>query len=414
METAVSASSSVLVQSQDYKKIISEYGNVWLKILLKGLRKISVGRLRVTLPGGEILEFVGQEQEEKTAALDILDLSFARSVLKGGDIGLGEAYMAGYWSSPDLCQLLELAILNEKSISEVISGSWMSRTVDFVRCLLNANTKRGSRRNISYHYDLGNRFYEQWLDESMTYSSALFDGETVPLSKAQENKYKLVFDTAEVPDEGKILEIGCGWGGFAEYATQNSNASVHGLTLSEEQLAYAKVRLKTLGHEKRATFDLQDYRDHASRYDAIVSIEMFEAVGENNWPQYFKALRRNLKAGGKAAIQVITIDESRYEAYRKTPDFIQKYIFPGGFLPSKTAFAKAASEYGFKTTIRKEFGLDYATTLRIWAESFQKRWSDIEPLGFDKRFRRMWDFYLKYCEAGFRQKTLDVVIFELA
>jgi cyclopropane-fatty-acyl-phospholipid synthase len=315
--------------------------------------------------------------------------------------------------SPDLTALIELALLNEDSLSHAFFGKWIAGLGNFVRHFMSRNTKTGSRRNITYHYDLGNDFYSEWLDKSMTYSSALFEHEGQSLIEAQENKYRHIARLADVKENDRVLEIGCGWGGFAEVAAKDFGVRVKGITLSDEQLAFAQNRIKEQGLEDQAQFHLRDYRDQQGRFDAIVSIEMFEAVGQENWDTYFQTLRRNLKENGKAIVQVITIDEGRFDKYRKTVDFIQRYIFPGGLLPSKAAFIEAASRNGLTAKMTTEFGGDYAETLRLWREEFHAKWETIAKLGFDERFKRMWEFYLQYCEAGFRQKSIDVAIFEL-
>ncbi|WP_025900159.1 SAM-dependent methyltransferase [Sneathiella glossodoripedis] len=393
---------------------VSGYKDVWMHILFRLLNKMSAGHLVVQLPNGEKLTFAGERCLEKRTILYVKDLRMFRMIFKNSDVGLGESYMKGYWSCENLTVLIELALLNESALKQVIAGKWIARTVDFLKCLLNANTKRGSRRNISHHYDLGNEFYKTWLDRSMTYSSAIFESADETLLDAQARKYEFVSNVANVKEGSSILEIGCGWGGFAEHILEKKNTSITALTLSKEQLDYASNRLPQEDMHTRVDLRLEDYREHSGNYDAIVSIEMFEAVGMKNWGSYFRAISRNLKPGGKAAIQVITIAEDRFERYQKFPDFIQKYIFPGGFLPSKTAFINSAEENGFQAEIRKEFGQDYARTLSEWNMAFQQNWRPLLALGFDARFKKMWEFYLQYCEAGFRQKALDVVIFELS
>lgn len=410
MCSAISPSTGAEIECMSLKK----YKDVWLYLLVKSFEKLNVGRLTLVLPDGNQFVIEGKVQAERQAQLQIHDIRAARMILKNADVGLGESYMKGYWDSPDVTELIELALLNETVIHKAVVGKWFSRSIDFLRCLGNANTKRGSRRNISHHYDLGNDFYQKWLDKSMTYSSALYDAEHNNLRDAQLNKYDFIRSLAGIKSGSSVLEIGCGWGGFAEEVLRLKDTSVVGLTLSDEQLEYAKARVGEIDNSGRADLRLEDYRDHKGCYDAIVSIEMFEAVGQRNWPAYFDAIRRNLKPGGSAVIQVITIAEARFERYRKFPDFIQKYIFPGGFLPTKTAFTQVASTHGFQVKTCKEFGVDYAQTLVEWRKAFNKNWQEIEPLGFDDRFKRMWNFYLQYCEAGFRQKTLDVVIFQIS
>ncbi len=389
------------------------YRDVWLFAFANLLKNISTGQMIITLPNGQQLKYSGQKALDRMVHLRIHDLRAFRMILKNSDVGLGESYLKGYWDCDDLCTLIELAILNESAIKKAVMGKWVSRFVDFAKCLFDRNTKRGSRRNIAHHYDLGNAFYQKWLDPSMTYSAALFEDDTEDLAKAQEQKYAMMADVAGVVTGSSVLEIGCGWGGFAEHVLKIPNTSLTGLTLSKEQLNFANDRLMKMGSSIDADLRLEDYRDHHGSYDAIVSIEMFEAVGMENWPAYFSALKSNLKPGGRAAVQVITIEEDRFERYQKFPDFIQKYIFPGGFLPTKKAFQQTAEATGFTVEIRKKFGGDYAKTLCQWNTDFQRDWPVIEAMGFDDRFKRMWEFYLQYCEAGFRQKTLDVVIFEL-
>ncbi len=385
----------------------------WLKALVLGLSRMRVGRLSLELPDGKIHEFGSTANGGPAARAVVHDVGAIRRIFKYGDIGLGESYMDGQWSSPDLTALIELALLNEDSLSHAFFGKWIAGLGNFVRHFMSRNTKTGSRRNITYHYDLGNDFYSEWLDKSMTYSSALFEHEGQSLIEAQENKYCHIARLADVKENDRVLEIGCGWGGFAEVATKDFGAKVEGITLSDEQLAFAQNRIKEQGLENRAQFHLRDYRDQRGRFDAIVSIEMFEAVGQENWDTYFQTLKRNLKENGKAVVQVITIDEGRFDKYRKTVDFIQRYIFPGGLLPSKTAFIEAASQNGLTAKMTTEFGGDYAETLRLWREEFHAKWETIAELGFDERFKRMWEFYLQYCEAGFRQKSIDVAIFEI-
>ena len=398
---------------QDLIAAFPKITDPWLKALTMSLSRLTVGRLILILPRGEKIEFGPANHDEPTATVSLHRTRAVRRILKSGDIGLGESYMDGDWSSPDITALIELALLNENNLKSEMIGKWLSGFVNFLRHLRARNSQTGSRRNIAYHYDLGNEFYRRWLDESMTYSAALFTRSGQSLADAQREKYRRIADIAGVSENTKVLEIGCGWGGFARLAAKDYGASVEGITLSEEQLAYARAEAARQQLEGQNKFHYRDYRDQTGEFDAIVSIEMFEAVGEENWDSYFATIKRNLKAGGRAAIQVITIDEKRYPTYRKSADFIQRYIFPGGQLPSKTAFIEAAARNGLTAHIREEFGKDYAATLKLWKEKFLAEWHLIETLGFDQRFKRMWEFYLQYCEAGFRQKSIDVVIFEL-
>lgn len=385
----------------------------WLRALTLSLSRMAFGQLTVILPTGERLEFGPARTGEPVAIVNLHRARAAKRIMKSGDIGLGESYMDGDWSSPDITGLIELVLHNENNLKSAMIGKWLSGFVNFLRHLRARNSRTGSQRNIAYHYDLGNGFYRHWLDETMTYSAGLFTRDNQSLADAQHEKYRRIAEVAGVSESMKVLEIGCGWGGFARLAAREYGARIDGITLSAEQLAYATAQAKQSGLQDRTNFYFRDYRDQEGRFDSIVSIEMFEAVGRENWDSYFAAIKRNLKAGGRAAIQVITIDEKRYSHYRKTADFIQRYIFPGGQLPSKTAFINAAARNGLTASIREEFGDDYATTLKLWKENFLSKWSEIEPLGFDLRFKRMWEFYLQYCEAGFRQKSIDVVIFEL-
>ncbi|WP_339630787.1 cyclopropane-fatty-acyl-phospholipid synthase family protein [uncultured Sneathiella sp.] len=392
---------------------LSQLGNPWIKALTYGLSRIAVGQLTLILPTGERLVFGPARAEEPRAMLHLHTARAARRMIRSGNIGLGEGYMAGDWSSPDVRALIELAILNEKKLNTALLGRWRGRLVHFIRDLRTRNSRSGSRRNIAYHYDLGNEFYGHWLDETMTYSAALFTETRQSLGEAQRQKYRRIAELANLDESSRVLEIGCGWGGFARLAATEYGAHVDGITLSAEQLTFAREASEKAELTNQTAFHYRDYRDQNGTYDAIVSIEMFEAVGEEHWSSYFKALKRNLASGGRAIVQVITIDEKRFAQNRNTADFIQRYIFPGGKLPSKTAFIEAAAKGGLTATIREEFGGDYATTLNLWREKFLAKWPEIEPLGFDQRFKRMWDYYLQYCEAGFRRKSIDVAIFEL-
>ena len=379
-----------------------------LATLLRLLGQINVGQLAVVLPGGARRVFTGRKPGPR-AVMEIHATGVARAMLFGGTVGFAEAYMKGDWDSPDLTALLELASLNERHLDERLRGSPFARFLGRIKHLLNNNSKRGSRRNIVYHYDLGNRFYDKWLDPSMTYSSALFSDERMSLTGAQNVKYKRLAEIADVTPGSRVLEIGCGWGGFAEIAIRDFGASVTGLTLSDEQKAYTQTRLARAGMADRADIRLQDYRDVEGDFDALVSIEMFEAVGEAQWPVYFKKVYERLKPGAKAALQIITIEDRRFESYRKGADFIQRYIFPGGMLPSPAVLSAQIARAGLIVTHTEYFGQDYAETLRRWQIRFQRAWREILPLGFDQRFRRMWEYYLSYCEAGFRTGAVNVV-----
>jgi cyclopropane-fatty-acyl-phospholipid synthase len=375
------------------------------------LSRMREGRLTLVTPGGQVLAF-GAGDPHATVRLSNWDV-FGASLSKG-DIGFAESYIAGDWQTDSLATLMHVLLVNRDVVERAIYGSWWGSLLYRVRHLFNRNSRAGSRRNIHAHYDLGNPFYEVWLDPSMTYSSALFGDEPArSLQDAQDAKYRRILDQLALRPGARVLEIGCGWGGFAEMAARDG-LHVTGLTLSTEQHAWATKRLADAGLADRARFLLQDYRDEHGRYDAIVSIEMFEAVGEQYWPSYFQTLRRCLAPGGRAVVQTITIDESLFDRYRKSTDFIQQYIFPGGMLPSPTAFEQGAARTGLAVDDRFAFGRDYARTLKLWREAFVASLPRITAQGFDTRFARTWEFYLAYCEAGFSQGSTDVVQFTLA
>jgi cyclopropane-fatty-acyl-phospholipid synthase len=380
------------------------------------LEKLQHGTLALTAPSGEVREFgtcTGQSPYDLAADLRILDAEVYKNILRGGDIAFGEMYMQGRVVTSDLPALLKLFVKNRQTIEAALHGSWWGVLLDRVLHLFRRNSKAQARKNIEAHYDLGNDFYKLWLDPSMTYSSALFAGAD-DMSAAQEVKYERVL--AQLGSAKNILEIGCGWGGFAEVAS-SAGRQVTGLTLSTEQLSYAKERLATLGRGEVANLKLQDYRDEGlkvpAQYDGIASIEMFEAVGEAYWPSYFECISRNLKPGGKACIQSITIRDELFERYRSGTDFIQRYIFPGGMLPSPSSFQEAASRAGLRVVDRFAFGQDYARTLAVWRSNFLAKLSEVRALGYPDKFIRMWDFYLAYCEAGFESSDTNVMHFTL-
>lgn len=325
-----------------------------------------------------------------------------------GDIGFAESYMDGDWDSEDLAALLWNLGANEAQLRDAVSGGFLARLFDRLRHARNANTRTGSRRNIAHHYDLGNGFYRLWLDPGMTYSAASFDRPGLDLAAAQDRKYQALLDMTGAACGDHVLEIGCGWGGFAKVAAR-AGIEVTGLTLSREQLAWARERLARVGLDDRVDLRLQDYRDVTGRFDHIVSIEMFEAVGEAYWPVYMRRLRELLAPGGTAALQVIVIEPNAFARYRRRPDFIQRYIFPGGMLPSVPAFDRAAREAGLQVVQRDYGGLDYARTLALWRERFLAQQTDVGAQGYDERFCRMWDYYLAYCEAGFRTGRVDLM-----
>ena len=347
-------------------------------------------------------------------SLELKNWNMFSAALRSGDIGFAESYIDGDWASSDLAGLIELLVRNRADIESLVYGSWWGNLAYRIRHLLNRNSKSGSRKNIHAHYDIGNPFYQLWLDPSMTYSSALFtEAAGGNLELAQAAKYRRILDQLELAPGARVLEIGCGWGGFAEMAARGAGARVTGLTLSTEQLAYARKRIERAGLADQVDLQLCDYRDSTGQYDAIASIEMFEAVGESYWPSYFECLARSLKPGGRACVQTIVIADELFERYRKGTDFIQQFIFPGGMLPSPSVFARLAAEHGLQVVDQFAFGIDYADTLVAWRKAFHARLDAVRAQGFDERFILTWEFYLCYCEAAFRARNTDVMHFTL-
>lgn len=382
------------------------------RVLRYIMAQIGCGRIAVVLPSGDCIEHSGTGVGP-SATLVLYRWRAIRRLISHGDLGFAEAYIDGDWSSPDLAALLELAAKNIALLDRRIFGLLPVRLVNRVRHLLRANSKAGSRKNISFHYDLGNAFYERWLDSSMTYSSALYAHPNQTLEDAQDAKLARIIELLDLHGGENVLEIGCGWGALA-LRLANSGARVTGITLSSEQLAFARQRAQQEYPAGKISLDLTDYRDIEGSYDKIVSIEMLEAVGEAYWPVYFKTLHDRLNAGGTAVLQAITIDEARFESYRSSADFIQRHVFPGGMLPTKAIIAQHSVEAGLKLVSTQSFGKSYATTLTEWRTRFQASWPRIAELGFPERFRRLWDYYFCYCEAGFRAATIDVGLYVLA
>jgi cyclopropane-fatty-acyl-phospholipid synthase len=376
-----------------------------LKPLIRAKDRFKTGTITVVLPNGHKMTIRGEEPGP-TAELHLHRRRFFRRVLMGGHLAFAEAYIDGDWDSPDLAALVSYFAQNEAALS--IDGHWWARALSRVVHRFRANNKRGSRRNIAFHYDLGNNFYKEWLDPSMTYSSAVYATGAETLEQAQTEKYARMAAKVALKPGDHVLEIGCGWGGFAELAARQG-AFVTALTLSKEQKAYAEARFAAAGLADRVEVRLQDYRDVTGSFDGVVSIEMIEAVGEAYWPVYFETIQRVLKPGGRAAIQAITIEASRFEPYRRSPDFIQRYIFPGGMLPTIERLQQETARAGLAWEALEAYGRDYARTLRLWRERFEVTWDRIAPLGFDERFRRTWRYYLAYCEGGFDAGSIDVV-----
>lgn len=379
-------------------------------VVLRLLEKIRHGTLQLRTPGGEHLVF-GAGGVPVT--LELRNWRVFGAAMRSGDIGFAESYIAGDWHTNNLPALLELLANNRAQVESALYGSWWGRLAYRVRHLLNRNSRTGSRKNIHAHYDIGNAFYKLWLDPSMTYSSALFTAASgADLTLAQAEKYRAVLRQLRLDPGQRVLEIGCGWGGFAEIAAREG-MRVTGLTLSEQQLAYATQRMQEAGLAHMTQLKLCDYRDSDGEYDAIASIEMFEAVGEAYWPSYFECIARNLKRGGRACVQTIVIADELFERYRKGTDFIQQYVFPGGMLPSPQVFTRMAGECGLTVTREFSFGADYADTLAAWRSAFHASLDAVREQGFDERFVRTWDFYLAYCEAAFRARNTSVMHFTL-
>ncbi len=377
------------------------------------LQRLQHGMLIVEGPDG-FSETFGHDAHGHAVRITLQDWDVLKRCLKSGDIGFAETWMEGRWQCDDLPGLIALFCRNRSAMEAAIYGSWFGNLAYRLRHLFNANTKAQAKKNIEAHYDLGNDFYKLWLDPSMTYSSALFAGNPAqPMEQAQHAKYRRILEVLQARPGDRILEIGCGWGGFAEVAIRDFGVHLTGLTLSSEQLAWAQSRLERAGLAANADLRLTDYRDLAGQFDHIVSIEMFEAVGEQYWDTYFAAVKRNLKPGGRAVVQSITIDEALFARYRTSTDFIQQYIFPGGMLPSPTEFRARAATAGLKAAEGVRFGHDYAETLKRWRASFMTVLPQVREQGFDQRFVRLWEFYLGYCEGAFNAGSTDVIQFDL-
>ena len=372
---------------------------------------LPVGRLQLTLPNGGIIERRG-DLAGPDAVMAVQRWRGLWRMLRDGEHGFADSYLDGDWSTPDLGQTLECCMQNEAALAGKAASGWLGLVRNRLLHRLRRNTRHGSQRNIAAHYDLGNDFFRPWLDSGMNYSSALYDN-CDTLERAQQAKLDRAASLLELSGGERVLEIGCGWGAFAERLVRHYGASVFGITLSTEQLAYAQTRLAGDAASGRVALRLQDYRDVTGLFDRIASIEMIEAVGERYWPNYFGKLRACLASGGVALLQAITIDERRFAAYRKCPDFIQRYIFPGGLLPTSAIIEREAARAGLKLVHHEAFGDSYVRTLREWRDRFLRSWPKIELLGFNERFRRMWEYYLAYCEVGFRSGAINVGFFKL-
>jgi cyclopropane-fatty-acyl-phospholipid synthase len=371
------------------------------------------GGITFVLPSGREIP-VGGGAPGPHARLVIHDFRFMARVMAAGDIGFAEGYIAGEWDTPDLSALLESASLNFDRIEGLVDGNPLMRRMNFLKHRLNRNSRTGSQRNIHAHYDLGNAFYGRWLDPTMTYSSARFASPDQPLADAQHHKYATLARAMDLQSSSHVLEIGCGWGGFAQFAATEVGARVTAITISREQYDFAKQRMFEAGLAETADIRLVDYRDVEGRFDRIASIEMFEAVGERYWPTFFGKIHELLGPGGRAGLQVITIRDELFDHYRSRADFIQKYVFPGGMLGSEARLRQETDRVGLEWRNVERFGADYAETLAQWAVRFEQAWDAIRQQGFDERFRRLWRFYLSYCEAGFRTGRTNVIQLALA
>ncbi len=371
-------------------------------------RNWAAGTLTFVLPSGRELRIAGTAPGPD-GRLVVHDFHFVSRVLASADIGLGEGFMAGEWDTPDLSTLLEALTLNFDHLERLVNGNPFIRAVNVLSHALNRNSRKGARRNIHAHYDLGNAFYSRWLDPSMTYSAARFERPGQPLDEAQRHKYATLAQEIGLSTGRHVLEIGCGWGGFAEFAAREIGARVTGITISRAQHEFARKRMFDQGLAELADIQLVDYRDVEGKFDHVASIEMFEAVGEAYWPAYFTKVRDVLSPGGRAGLQIITIRDELFRGYRSRSDFLRKYIFPGGMLPSERRLREETERAGLEWRAIARFGQNYADTLAQWAASFENAWEEIRGLGFDERFRRLWRFYLSYCEAGFRAARTDVV-----
>ncbi|MDC0079075.1 cyclopropane-fatty-acyl-phospholipid synthase family protein [Candidatus Pelagibacter sp.] len=381
------------------------------KIVFNILSKINYGYLEITSFDGKVFKF-GNPEDNLKANLIIKKPNFTYNLVSGGSIGFAECYMRGEFETNNLSNLIELTARNIKIIYK-FSGLLDLPIINFIKNKIIKNTKNRSKDNIAKHYDLGNDFFSLWLDDTLTYSSAIFENETKNLTEAQNNKYQKLIDLINPNNGDKVLEIGCGWGGFAEYMGKKYDVKLDCITISKKQFEYTKERIHKCGLNEKVNIEIKDYRDLKGKYNSIASIEMIEAVGQNYLDSYFKTIKGNLSENGKVAIQAITIDDSLFDRYKNKQDFIQKYIFPGGFLPNKNSINKYVSDNGLTINSYISYADDYANTLAIWKNEFNKKWNLIKNQGFDLTFKRMWEFYLSYCEAGFKSKNIDLIQFSL-
>ena len=381
------------------------------KIVFNNLKNIKFGYLEITNHSGQVLKF-GNPRDPLKASLEIKNSSFTFNLIKGGSVGFAESYMRNEFETKNLSDLIEITARNIKQIHK-FSGLLDLPFINFFKNILIKNTKNRSKENIAKHYDLGNDFFSLWLDKTLTYSSAIFDQTTENLSDAQNNKYQKLIDLIQPSNGDRVLEIGCGWGGFAEYLGKKYDVKLDCITISRKQFEFTKAKINRLGLNHKVNIKMADYRDIKKKYENIISIEMIEAVGEKYLNNYFKSIKENLVLGGTAGIQSIVINDNLYDRYRTKEDFIQKFIFPGGFLPSLKSLKKLSSNSGLVFDSQKLYGEHYSNTLQKWRKSFLSSWAQISRQGFNLNFKNMWDFYLSYCEAGFKSKNIDLLQFSL-
>ena len=381
------------------------------KIVFSILENIKFGYLEIVNHNGEIFKF-GNPNDQLKANLIIKNPNFTFNLIKGGSVGFAESYMKNEFETKNLSNLIEVTARNIKQIHK-FSGLLDLPFVNFLKNIFIKNTKNRSKVNIAKHYDLGNEFFSLWLDKTLTYSSAIFDETNKDLSDAQNNKYQKLINLIKPSSGDKVLEIGCGWGGFAEYLGKKYDVKLDCITISKKQFEYAKERIHRCGLNEKVNIEIKDYRDLNDKYNSIASIEMIEAVGQNYLESYFTTIKNNLSKNGKAAIQAITIDDALFDRYKNKEDFIQKYIFPGGFLPNKNSINKYVSDNGLTIKSYESYADHYSNTLSLWRNEFNKKWDQIKNQGFDLTFKRMWEFYLCYCEAGFKSKNIDLIQFSI-
>ena len=381
------------------------------KIVFNILKDIEFGYLELFNHDGKSYKF-GNPNDLLKAKIIVKKSNFTFDLIKGGSVGFAESYMKNNFETDNLSNLIEITARNIKQIHK-FSGLLDLSLINYIKNFFIKNTKSRSKENISKHYDLGNEFFSLWLDKTLTYSSAIFDEQNKDLSDAQNNKYQKLIDLIKPSSGDKVLEIGCGWGGFAEYIGKKYDVKLDCITISKKQFEYAKKRIHKCGLNEKVNIEIKDYRDLKDKYNSIASIEMIEAVGQNYLESYFKTIKRNLSHNGSAGIQAITIDDTLFDRYKNKQDFIQKYIFPGGFLPNKGSIDKYVSENGLTIKSYESYADHYSNTLAIWKNEFNKKWDLIKQQGFDTTFKRMWEFYLSYCEAGFKSKNIDLIQFSI-